>query len=167
MASMQCYKPSNEICQQKCHENSLGQKVPEIASQTEILAHYKSQSIIPDHTMSKTQTQCYSQTQTKQVDQGLAKAQSTQCMSQTHATEGNTKKRGEHKKKERRNLLQKIKDGLSGHSSDSSSSSESDSDNDNCKCEKRKASSVTNYDNNILCDTKHIYWHKTFIIDIV
>ncbi|XP_050269029.1 uncharacterized protein LOC126713336 [Quercus robur] len=145
MASMQCYKPSNEICQQKCHENSLGQKVPEIASHTEIQAQYKSQSITPDHTMSKTQTQCYSQTQTKQVDQGLAKAQSTQCMSQTHATngmtcEGNTKKRGEPKKKERRNLLQKIKDGLSGHSSDSSSSSssESDSDNDNRKCEKRK-----------------------------
>lgn len=162
MASMQCYKPSNEICQQKCHENSLGQKVPEIASHTEIQAQYKSQSITPDHTMSKTQTQCYSQTQTKQVDQGLAKAQSTQCMSQTHATngmtcEGNTKKRGEPKKKERRNLLQKIKDGLSGHSSDSSSSSESDSDNDNRKCEKRKASSVTNYDNNILCDTNHIY----------
>ncbi|KAM4123189.1 hypothetical protein ACB094_01G141400 [Castanea mollissima] len=135
MASMQCYKPSNETCQQKCHENSLGQKVPEMAghvlvlkgknpgsetssqtyckSQTEIQAQYKSQSIIPDHTTSKTQTQCYSQTQTK--------------------------KRGEHKKKERRNLLQKIKDGLSGHSSDSSgSSSESDSDNDNCKCEKRK-----------------------------
>ncbi|KAL0015978.1 hypothetical protein SO802_003047 [Lithocarpus litseifolius] len=107
--------------------------------------------------MSKTQTQCYSQTQTKQVDQGLAKAQSTQCKSQTHSShtkgrlgkhhatngmtcEENTKKRDEHKKKERRNLLQKIKDGLSGHSSDSSSSSgsESDSDNDNCKCEKRK-----------------------------
>ena len=168
MASMQCYKPTD---------------------QTEVQAQYQSKSQLPAHTVSTTQIKCYSQTQTHEVDQGLPKAQSTQFITQTHASrtnghhgthratngmacqpcQGNTKKRGEHKKKERRNLLQKIKDGLSGHSSDSSSSSESDSDNDNC--EKRKASDIIIYDHSkfiyYVVNITHIIFIDTFVYMII
>lgn len=146
MASVQCCKPTSETCQQKRQENSMGQKVTTWVAEK---IHHESQ------------TSCHSReqpqySQTRKMDQVIIAETQTQCVGQTHATDttghhrmhhatngkaicqGNPKKRGEHKKKERKNLLQKIKDGISGNSSDSSS--ESDSDNDTCG--KRKASTA-------------------------
>ncbi|KAL6280565.1 hypothetical protein ACE6H2_017446 [Prunus campanulata] len=106
MASTQCHnKPAAK-------EGSLGQKVSEIAG-------FLKGGHRGEHNSSFSHTT------------------STQYCLATPATTGltchGTKKRGERKNKKTggsRNLLQKIKDGISGHSSESDSSSSSDSENE-------------------------------------
>ncbi|KAJ7961853.1 Cold-shock protein [Quillaja saponaria] len=123
MASAQCYKPASESCQQK---NSLGQKVTDIASS--VVKHH---GPTPNHCHSKTQVQSYPNNTTTNTQ--------THSYSQTHTIDPpatTSPCQGKARRTHKRNLFQKIKDGLSGHSSDSSSSSESDNDNE--KCEKRK-----------------------------
>ncbi|KAJ1408221.1 hypothetical protein SESBI_23759 [Sesbania bispinosa] len=132
MASVQCYKTCEESCQQKNQHNSFGQKVSDLFK-----GHNR-------HSKEGTQThaQCYSQTEVlSQSGHVVAKSTQTQC-TQTQTTAGTTTKcQGRGRREHKRNLLQKIKDGLSGHSSDSSSSeSESESDDENCS--KRKASNI-------------------------
>ena len=124
MASVQCNKTCEESCQQKNQHSSLGQKVSDLFKGH----HHQAET--------HTHTQCSSQTKV-QSQQGHA---TTQCyQSQTHATNGacHGRTRRQHKNK---NLVQKIKDGLSGHSSDSSSESDSDDE----KCRNRKASYIYN-----------------------
>ncbi|XP_021818646.1 uncharacterized protein LOC110760655 [Prunus avium] len=121
MASTQCHnKPAAK-------EGSLGQKVSEIAGFLRGGHHGEYNSSI-SHT---TSTQYCLATPATNGQHGL---------NQHHATTGltrhGTKKRGERKNKKTggsRNLLQKIKDGISGHSSESSSSSSSDSENEGCQ----------------------------------
>ncbi|XP_061337893.1 uncharacterized protein LOC133284805 [Gastrolobium bilobum] len=124
MASVQCYKTCEESCQQKSQHSSLGQKVSELFK-----GHHNQQP--------KTQTQCCSQTEVLSQSGHLTAITQTQCC-QTETTHTNgtpTKSQGRRTKREhKRNLFQKMKDGLSGHSSDSSSDSESDNEN----CQKRK-----------------------------
>ncbi|PON82459.1 hypothetical protein TorRG33x02_217040 [Trema orientale] len=72
MASTQCPKPkANETCQQKCHNSSLSQKVSERASCVAGNHHGRAQcdsgakaQCYPHHATTKTETHCYSQSQT-------------------------------------------------------------------------------------------------------
>ncbi|CAB4310539.1 unnamed protein product [Prunus armeniaca] len=108
-------------------EGSLGQKVSEIAGFLKGGHHGEHSS---SHT---TSTQYGLATPATNGQHGL---------NQHHAT--GTKKRGERKNNKTggsRNLLQKIKDGISGHSSDSDSSS-SDSENEGYP---KKASDLSVY----------------------
>ncbi|KAM1097395.1 hypothetical protein ACFX13_015137 [Malus domestica] len=114
MASMQCHKPAtNEACPKTSQnmpasESSLGQKVSGF-----LKGHHGS------HSSSHTQRSA-----TATNGQGHHATNGTAC-------HGRTKKKGEHRNKKTgggRNLLQKIKDGISGHSSSSSDSSDGESD---------------------------------------
>ncbi|KAI4326834.1 hypothetical protein L6164_019364 [Bauhinia variegata] len=102
------------------------------------------------HTSSLTETHCYSQTQTKQhMNRGVAKTKITHIVVQTQITQtrphdatattclGNHSKKGKHNTKKERNLFRRIKEGISGHSSDSDTSN-SDSDNENCPNKKNR-----------------------------
>ncbi|CAL0331000.1 unnamed protein product [Lupinus luteus] len=131
MASVQCYKTCEQSCQQKNQHESLGQKVAGL---------FKGQHSDHSNAAIQTQTQCCTQTQVHSSHSGhaIAKTQTTQCCStqiktDAHAT-GATDCHGRNRREHNRNLVQKIKDGLSGHSSDTSSDSESDNEN----CHKRK-----------------------------
>ncbi|PRQ17453.1 hypothetical protein RchiOBHm_Chr7g0195171 [Rosa chinensis] len=134
MASIQCYKPANEACQQKCHKassnqsSSLGQKVSEMASFLKGGGHRMHGQ---PHTT--TTTECYSQTVTYKTseNQGLGGPKHrVGCTTDAVVVcDGKTKKtRGNRHTKDRdsRNLFQKIKDGISGDSSCSDSESDSD-----------------------------------------
>ncbi|KAL5052873.1 hypothetical protein RYX36_033555 [Vicia faba] len=132
MASSQCYKTSEQSCQQKTHHHqqhsSIGQKVTDLFK-----GHHN------DGTQTK--TEYYSETDVIYQPGYVAKNQSNTCNGtrHNHAATGTTvvtattaaKYQGRNRK-EKRNMFQKIKDGISGHSSDSGSSSdECDSDNEN------------------------------------
>ncbi|PNX73426.1 hypothetical protein L195_g029327 [Trifolium pratense] len=135
MASAQCYKTCEQSCQQQNHHHhqqqqhsSIGQKI------TGLFGHHNEGT--------QTKTQCHSQTEVIYQPGHVAKNQTSQC-NQTSANhvhtangttttaancQGKNRRVREHKK----NMFQRIKDGVSGHSSDSGSSSdESDSDNEN------------------------------------
>lgn len=133
MASLQCVKPSNETCQQKSNERSAGQEVSKMTT------------LVVDqvfHHGSLTTSQTHPQPLSGQSCPAKETLSKTKTCYQSQAKNG-TACKGKTKKKERKNLLQKIKDGISGNSSSSDScSSESDSDNDTRG--KRKASSVIN-----------------------
>lgn len=110
-------------------EGSLGQKVSEIAGFLKGGHHGEHNS--SSHT---TSTQYGLATPATNGQHGL---------NQHHAT--GTKKRGERKNNKTggsRNLLQKIKDGISGHSSESDSSSSSESENEGYQ---KKASDLSVY----------------------
>jgi len=142
MASAQCYKTCEQSCQQKNHHqqqqhSSIGQKV------TDLFKGHRNH-----HPSEGTQTQYYSQTEVIYQPEHVAKHQTNTCNRNHHAATGTTfatgtttatcqgRNRREHK---RNNMFQRMKDGVSGHNSDSGSSSdESDSDNENRR--NRKAS---------------------------
>ncbi|CAK7335697.1 unnamed protein product [Dovyalis caffra] len=144
MASIQCCKPVEKPCNQGQQNHSLSQKVSDLASRA-----LKREDAPSGQTTAKSQTQCHGQ---KQAEGGGFKTTGTHCSTQTqsHGPNGKcfggttngmtpgcdakTNRRSERKKK---SLLQRIKDGISGHSDGSSSESESDSDDK--KCGKRKA----------------------------
>lgn len=116
MASVECHKTCEESCQQqKRQHESLGQKVSELFKGN----HHRHSN---EGTQTHTTAQCYTQTEVLSQSSGhlVAKTETTQC----------TQTQGTSRRQHKRNLFQKIKDGLTGHSSDSSS--ESDSDNENC-----------------------------------
>ncbi|GLT67914.1 hypothetical protein SLA2020_401880 [Shorea laevis] len=130
MASLQCYKPTEQSCHQVQQEHSLSEKVTEEASWG--LYSHGSQK---DYS----ETEYYSQTQIQNTNHGADKSQIQYFHSQTQADHPNqrqghhqasngmvnrhgmTQKRGERKK----GLLHRIKDKISG---DSGSSSDSESD---------------------------------------
>ncbi|XP_021668691.2 uncharacterized protein LOC110656310 [Hevea brasiliensis] len=152
MASIQCCKPAEQSCNHG-QQNALSEMVSSV---------FKKEQTHQGHTTSHCQIQCCSHTTAtgqknethcscQTLSRGMPKTQ-TACVSQTTgheapgqglalATTNRTKchrksRSGEHKK---RVLLQKIKDGISGHSdSDSSSSSSSESNSDDDKCGKNK-----------------------------
>ncbi|CAL5214929.1 unnamed protein product [Lathyrus oleraceus] len=141
MASAQCYKTCEQSCQQKAHHNhqqqhsSIGQKVTDLFK-----GHHN------DGTQTK--TEYYSETDVIYQPGYVAKNQSNTCNRHNHAatatattvvTGTTVAKCQGRNRKEKRNMFQRIKDGISGHSSDSGSSSdECDSDNENRR--HRKAS---------------------------
>ncbi|KAJ9173708.1 hypothetical protein P3X46_016818 [Hevea brasiliensis] len=132
MASAQCCKPAEQTCNQGQQNHSLGQKVSDLVTSV-----FKKDQTHQGHTTShcptqcsshttehKTQTVCVGQTNGHEAhDQGLGHANSNGAKCNSKSRRGERKKRG---------LLQKIKDGISGHSDSGSSSSESDSDDDKC-----------------------------------
>ena len=90
MASMQCYKPTYETCQQKCHESSHGgHKVPDMGSwgmkanhhggygygmaNNETYMHDQTHAYYPDHNMAKTQAQYYGQTHSHYPEHTMSK----------------------------------------------------------------------------------------------
>nr|POF10584.1 hypothetical protein CFP56_23358 [Quercus suber] len=90
MASVQCYKPTYESCQQKCHESSHGgHKVPDMGSwgmkanhhggygygmaNSETYMHDQNHAYYPDHNMAKTQAQYYGQTQSHYPEHTMSK----------------------------------------------------------------------------------------------
>ncbi|KEH21207.1 hypothetical protein MTR_8g099365 [Medicago truncatula] len=141
MASTQCYKTCEQSCQQKNHHHqqqhsSIGRKVTDLFG---LGGHHNR------HANDGTQnhTQYYSQTEVIYQPGHVAKHQTNTCNRNHHAATGTTfatsnttatcqgRNRREHK---RNNMFQRMKDGVSGHNSDSGSSSdESDSDNENCR----------------------------------
>ncbi|KAF9685919.1 hypothetical protein SADUNF_Sadunf03G0104500 [Salix dunnii] len=135
MASCQCYETVARPCTQDQQNHSLGQKY-ELASRG-----LKKEGTQNGKATAKCQTQCKSG---KQAEGGVVKT-GTLCTSNNGlstpapACNAKTSRRGERKK----GLLQRIKDGISGHSDKgggSSSSSESDSDDE--KSGKRKVRTV-------------------------
>ncbi|KAJ1386077.1 hypothetical protein SESBI_41119 [Sesbania bispinosa] len=104
-------------CQEKTQHSSFGQKVSDLFK-----GHHHSAS-------SCTQTKVHSQARHSHTT--IKTSQTDQCYqaNKSHRIRG-------HKK----NLIQRVKDGLSGHSSDSgtSSESESESDSDDEKCQNRR-----------------------------
>jgi len=156
MASAQCYKTCEQSCQQKNQHHQqqqhsiFGQKVPEL---------FKGHQNRHPNDGTQNYTQCYGQTEVIYQPSHLAKHQTNRnnC-NQTrhnHAATGTTfatgtttaakcqgRNRREHK---RNNMFQRIKDGISGHSSDSGSSSdESDSDNEN-RCNRKASTYITSH----------------------
>ncbi|KAJ7004226.1 hypothetical protein NC653_009183 [Populus alba x Populus x berolinensis] len=115
MASCQCSKPVEPPCNQDQKNHSSGQKVEKQAKGGVV----------------KTGTHSSSQT----LSPG-----STNVMTPAPACNARTNKRGERK----RSLLQRIKDGISGHSDGGGGGggSSSDSESDDEKCGQRKASTV-------------------------
>ncbi|XP_004503634.1 uncharacterized protein [Cicer arietinum] len=125
MASVQCYK----ICEQSCQQHktqqqhgSLGQKVTDL---------------FKGHPNEGTQTQ-YCSKKTEVISQSgnlVSKSETKKCnqtFNNSGASSTTVKCQGRNRRQHKRNnLFQKIKDGISGHSSDSSSD-ESDSDNEHC-----------------------------------
>ncbi|XP_011022517.1 PREDICTED: uncharacterized protein LOC105124273 [Populus euphratica] len=111
MASCQCSKPVEHPCNQDQNNHSSSQKVGKQAEAGIV----------------KTGTHSSSQTHSPGRTNGMTPAP---------ACNARTNKRGERKK----GLLQRIKDGISGHSNEggSSSSSSSESESDDEKCGKRK-----------------------------
>ncbi|CAK8579320.1 unnamed protein product [Lathyrus sativus] len=127
MASAQCYKTCEQSCQHKNHSqqqqqhSSIGQKLTGLFK-----GHHN------DGTQTK--TEYYSETDVIYQPGYVAKNHSNH----NHAATGTTvvtsttaaKCQGRNRK-EKRNMFQRMKDGISGHSSDSGSSSdECDSDNE-------------------------------------
>jgi|UniRef100_A0A2N9HML6 hypothetical protein len=103
MASMQCYKPTYETCQQKSHDSSHGHKVADMASwgikanhqqghqpryamtNSETYSHGQTHAYNPDHNMAKTLTQYYGQTQSHcPPDHTMSKTHQTYYHSQTN-----------------------------------------------------------------------------------
>ncbi|XP_012084598.1 uncharacterized protein LOC105643966 [Jatropha curcas] len=125
MASVQCYKPAEQTCNNQCHQNqqnhTLGHKMSEMVSSVfkkDQTPHCQTQS-----TITKTHTHTHGQTA-----QSLATGNVNNCHGKTRRNNGEHKRRG---------LLQKIKDGISGQS-DSDSCSSSDSESDDEKCGRKK-----------------------------
>lgn len=128
MASTQYYKKP------AAKDGSLGQKASEIAGF--LKGGHHEEHHISSHT---TSTKYGLAIPATHGEHGLNQHQAT-----TGLTVHGTKKRGEHKNKKTggsRNLFQKFKDGISGHSSESSSSSSSDSENEG----RQKASDLSVY----------------------
>uniref|UniRef100_A0A6N2JXB2 Uncharacterized protein n=1 Tax=Salix viminalis TaxID=40686 RepID=A0A6N2JXB2_SALVM len=129
MASCQCYEPVAHPCNQDQQNHSLGQK-SEVANRG-----LKKEGTQNGKAAVKCQTQCQSG---KQAEGGVVKT-GTLCSGTTGvstpapaSTAKTSRRSGERKK----GLLQRIKDGISGHSDgggSSSSSSESDSDDEKCE----------------------------------
>ncbi|GMY30513.1 histidine-rich glycoprotein-like [Fagus crenata] len=105
MASMQCYKPTYEACQQKCNESSHGHRMADMNSwgmkanhqghhahagygmaNSETYRHGQSHAYNPDHNMTKTQQSQYNgQTQSHYPDHTMSKThQSYNYHSQTN-----------------------------------------------------------------------------------
>lgn len=130
MASIQCHKPCEDKSHHDGHGGSFGQKLTGLFKGNH---HHSNEA-------TKTHTQYYKQTDVlSQSGHVTAKSGTHNCIQPRTATYPRTKR--EHKV----TLFQKIKDGVSGHSSDDncSSGSESGSDSDNENCRKRKASTIT------------------------
>lgn len=152
MASIQCSKPAEQTCNQGQQSQSLGQKMSEMVTSvfkkeqthqghttaqchcqtTEYKTQTHSSGQTLSHGMTKTQTVCAVQTNGQEAHgPGLGLATTNSAKSRRNSRSGEHRRRG---------LLQKIKDGISGHSDSGSSSSESDSDDE--KCGRKKASVV-------------------------
>ncbi|KAG6782872.1 hypothetical protein POTOM_012297 [Populus tomentosa] len=134
MASCQCSKPVEPPCNQDQKNHSSGQKVEKQAKGGVV----------------KTGTHSSSQT----LSPG-----STNVMTPAPACNARTNKRGERK----RSLLQRIKDGISGHSDGGGgSSSSSDSESDDEKCGQRKAKLMGSYgrSNQILMVSPYLQGNK-------
>ncbi|CAL5214931.1 unnamed protein product [Lathyrus oleraceus] len=132
MASAQCYKSCEQSCQ---HKNNYHQQQQHSSIGHKVTDFYKG------HHNDGTNSQCYSQTEVIYQPGHASKYQSNTC-NQTrynHTATGPTIVTGTtaakcqgRNRRERRNMFQRMKDGISGHSSDSGSSSdECDSDNEN------------------------------------
>ena len=134
MASCQCYETVARPCTQDQQNHSLGQKY-EVPSRG-----LKKEGTQNGKATAKCQTQCQSG---KQAEGGVVKT-GTLCTSTNGlstpapACNAKTSRRGERKK----GLLQRIKDGISGHSDGGGSSSSSESDSDDEKSGKRKVRTV-------------------------
>ena len=93
MASIQCYKPTYETCQQKCLESPHGHKVADMGSSwgmkenhqghhggygygmanTQTYMHGQNHAYYPDHNMAKTQAQYYGQTHSHYPEHTVSK----------------------------------------------------------------------------------------------
>ena len=93
MASIQCYKPTYETCQQKCLESPHGHKVADMGSSwgmkenhqghhggygygmanTQTYMHGQNHAYYPDHNMAKTQAQYYGQTHSHYPEHTMSK----------------------------------------------------------------------------------------------
>ncbi|XP_058736014.1 uncharacterized protein LOC131608094 [Vicia villosa] len=133
MASAQCYKTCEQSCQhknqyqyQQQQHSSIGHKLTDFYkghhNDGTNSQYYSQKEVIyqPGH-VDKYQSNSYNQTRYNHAASG------TTIVTGTTAAKCQGRNR-----KERRNMFQRIKDGISGHSSDSGSSSdECDSDNEN------------------------------------
>ncbi|KAK7358534.1 hypothetical protein VNO77_00466 [Canavalia gladiata] len=119
MASVQCQKTCEESSQQKRQHGSFGEKISEFFKGHQHHDH--------PNDGTKTHTQYYSQTEVVSQSGHLTSKTQTQCSCSNTDTKG----QGRNTKQNKKSLFQKIKDGLSGHSSESESESDSDSDNEN------------------------------------
>ncbi|CAK8579322.1 unnamed protein product [Lathyrus sativus] len=138
MASVQCYKTCEQSCQHKNNYHQQQQQHSSIGQKVTVLfkGHHN------DGTQTK--TEYYSETDVIYQPGYVAKNHSNTCnrtshnRNHNHAATGTTIVTGTtaekcqgRNRKERRNMFQRMKDGISGHSSDSGSSSdECDSDNE-------------------------------------
>ena len=152
MASAQCYKTCEQSCQQKNQHqqqhSSIGHKVTDLFG-----GHHNRHA----NDGRQNRTQCYSQTEVIYQPGHVAKHQTNSC-NQTrynHAATGTTfaigtttaaKSQGRNRREHKRNnMFQRIKDGISGHNSDSGSSSdESDSDTEN-RCNRKTSTYITSH----------------------
>ncbi|KAI5383475.1 hypothetical protein KIW84_070742 [Lathyrus oleraceus] len=143
MASAQCYKSCEQSCQ---HKNNYHQQQQHSSIGHKVTDFYKG------HHNDGTNSQCYSQTEVIYQPGHASKYQSNTC-NQTrynHTATGPTIVTGTtaakcqgRNRRERRNMFQRMKDGISGHSSDSGSSSdECDSDNENRRHRKATAALI-------------------------
>ncbi|XP_012086745.1 uncharacterized protein LOC105645689 [Jatropha curcas] len=132
MASVQCYKPAQQTCNNQGHQNhSFGHKMSEMVGSSFKKDHTPQCQTQRPVTKTQTHTHCSSQTAFHgQTAQGHATGNVTNCHGKTRRNNGERRNRG---------LLQKIKDGISGHSdSDSDSCSSSDSESDGEKCGRKR-----------------------------
>ncbi|KAI5383469.1 hypothetical protein KIW84_070741 [Lathyrus oleraceus] len=176
MASAQCYRTCEQSCQHKNHHHqqqhsSIGQKVTDFykGHHNDGTQYYQQQQ---QHSSighkadfykghhndgTQTKTEYYSETDVIYQPGYVAKNQSNTCNqtrhNHNHAATGTTIVTGTtaekcqgRNRRERRNMFQRIKDGISGHSSDSGSSSdECDSDNENRRHRKATVPIIINW----------------------
>jgi hypothetical protein len=149
MASAQCYRTCEQSCQQQNHHQQQQQHHHQQQQQHSSIGQKISGLFGHRDEGTQTKTQCYKQTEVIYQPGHVAKNQTSQCTrtnaNHVHAANGTTttaancQGKNRRVREHKRNMFQRIKDGVSGHSSDSGSSSdESDSDNENRR--NRKAS---------------------------
>ncbi|GMY30511.1 histidine-rich glycoprotein-like [Fagus crenata] len=85
MASMQCYKPAYETCQQKCQDSSHGHRVADMASWGMKGNHHQGHDHAAGYGMANSETYRYGQTHAYYPDHNMAKTQQAQYYGQTQS----------------------------------------------------------------------------------
>uniref|UniRef100_A0A2N9HW70 Uncharacterized protein n=1 Tax=Fagus sylvatica TaxID=28930 RepID=A0A2N9HW70_FAGSY len=85
MASMQCYKPAYETCQQKCQDSSHGHRVADMASWGMKGNHHQGHDHAAGYGMANSETYRHGQTHAYYPDHNMAKTQQAQYYGQTQS----------------------------------------------------------------------------------